>query len=69
VADPAEKIPAGYDVNSQMTIEGLAAAQRVRPADDLDAIASSWPVDDDPDALDAFIRDQRRQRRKAAHGS
>jgi hypothetical protein len=51
------------------TIPGLAAAQRVRPADDLDAIAASWPVDDDPDALDAFIRDQRRQRRKAAQGS
>jgi hypothetical protein len=47
------------DVNAQMTIEELAAAQCVRPVDDLDAIGALWPADDDPDDFDAFMRDQR----------
>jgi hypothetical protein len=44
----------------------LAARQGVLPVEELDALGASWPVDDDPDALDAFLAEQRALRRTAA---
>jgi hypothetical protein len=37
----------------------------VQAVQDLDELAALWPADDDPDELDAFIRDQRSARRSA----
>lgn len=37
------------------SIAGLAAQQGVTPVQDLDAVSALWPVDDDPDELDAFL--------------
>ncbi len=48
------------------TIEELIKAQKVAPADDLDAIAALWPADDDPDALLEHILSERRERRRVA---
>jgi hypothetical protein len=47
----------------------VAREQGIGPTHDLDAIAERWPADDDPDVLDAFIRDQRAARRNAARGT
>jgi hypothetical protein len=44
----------------------LAAKQQIRPVTDLSAIGKLWPADDDPDAFDEFMRDQREARRSAA---
>jgi len=45
-------------------LEELAAQQGVGPANDLEAIVSLWPADDDPDELFHFILDERRARRE-----
>lgn len=50
------------------SLEQLAVKQGVRPVRDLDALAARWPADDDPDAFDAFLRQQRASRRSAAQG-
>lgn len=47
------------------SLEELARKQGVAPVEDLDALAARWPVDDDPDELDEFIRRQRALRRRA----
>ncbi len=44
------------------SLQELAAKQGIRPAADLDALGDRWPADDDPDALDEFIRQQRAAR-------
>jgi len=49
----------------QESLEALAAKQGVKAVQDLDELAALWPADDDPDELDAFIRDQRSARRSA----
>ena len=41
------------------SLEELAREQGISQPQDLDAISKRWPVDDDPEALDAFVRDQR----------
>ena len=51
------------------SVEDLAVAQGVARADDLAAIAADWPVDDDPEALDAYVRARRQERRSATLGS
>ena len=50
------------------SLEDLARKQGINPVQDLDAIAMKWPADDDPDAFDAFIREQRSARRSVARG-
>jgi len=47
-----------------LSLEELAAQQSVTAADDLDAIAALWPVDDDPDELLQHILRERGERRK-----
>jgi hypothetical protein len=51
------------------SVEDLAVAQGVARADDLAAIAADWPVDDDPEALDAYLRARRRECRSATLGT
>jgi len=51
------------------SLADFAREQGIGPAHDLDAIARRWPADDDPDALDAFIRAQRAARRSVARGT
>jgi hypothetical protein len=48
------------------TLAELIAKQGVKPVDDLDAVSALWPVDDDPDRMDAFILEQRGSRRALA---
>lgn len=50
------------------SLEELARKQGIGPAHDLDPIAMKWPADDDPDAFDAFIREQRASRRILERG-
>jgi hypothetical protein len=50
-------------------LDELAAAQGVRPVRDLDALGALWPMDDDPEAFDAFVRNQRAVRRSVARGT
>jgi len=69
VAEPAVNLPSGTEPGAPVSIEELAAVQGVARADDLDAIAADWPVDDDPEALDAYVRARRQERRSAALGS
>jgi hypothetical protein len=46
------------------SLEELAARQGIRAVDDLDSIATLWPVDDDPDELLQYLLQERRERRK-----
>jgi hypothetical protein len=48
------------------SIEELARAQGVKPAEDLEELASLWPEGADPDDLDAFLARHRATRRTAA---
>ena len=51
-------------VRDHLSLEELAEQQGVKPANDLEEIASLWPVDDDPDELLRFILDERKARRE-----
>lgn len=48
-------------------IEELVAEQGVGPVDDLDALASLWPQDDDPEAFLNFVLTDRKARREIVH--
>ncbi len=65
MAEPAVNLPSSTEPAVQASVEDLAVAQGVARADDLAAIAADWPVDDDPEALDAYARAQRQERRSA----
>ena len=69
VAEPAVNLPSGTEPAVPASVEDLAVAQGVARADDLAAIAADWPVDDDPEALDAYVRARRQERRSATLGS
>ena len=51
---------------SSTSLDDLIEKQGVLPADDLDSIASLWPVDDDPDELLGHILAERSARRGIA---
>ncbi|GEM_PF-1498713 len=58
---PAQSVrpqPPGV-VRPPVSLDELAEKQGIGPAADLDEFAARWPADDDPDALDAFVRNQR----------
>ena len=46
------------------SLEELAAQQGVAPVEDLQEVATLWPVNDDPDKLLRFILQERRARRR-----
>lgn len=46
-----------------VSLEQMAKLQGVQPAEDLDAIAALWPMDEDPDQLLSYILQQRMLRR------
>jgi len=69
IAEPAVNVPSGTEPAAPVSIEDLPVARGVARADDLDAIAAVWPVDDDPDALDAQVRARRQERRRAEPGT
>ncbi len=50
--------PAGA-VRASVSLDELAEQQGIGPAADLDEFAVCWPADDEPDALHAFVRNQR----------
>jgi hypothetical protein len=60
--------PESFPFWGALSLEELAARQGVEPADDLDAIAALWPVDDDPDELLHHIQESRAARREIARG-
>ena len=63
-AEKSGKQPAAPIAHAR-SIAGLAAQQGVTPVQDLDTLSALWPVDDDPDALDAFLAKHRDLRRSA----
>jgi sugar/nucleoside kinase (ribokinase family) len=48
------------------TLAELIAKQGVKPVVDVEAVSALWPVDDDPERMDAFILEQRESRRASA---
>ncbi|MCK6533137.1 MAG: hypothetical protein L6Q84_09205 [Polyangiaceae bacterium] len=48
------------------SLADLAAEQDVKPVQQLETVSALWPVDDDPDALDAFLAKHRSSRREAS---
>jgi hypothetical protein len=63
--DSTDPPPTGRELPPQ-SIEELARAQGVKPAEDLEELASLWPEGADPDDLDAFLARHRATRRTAA---
>lgn len=66
MSKPAPVASRDYGPQRGSSVDDLAVAQAVGPVDDLDALTLLWPADDDPDALDAFVRAQRVARRSAS---
>ena len=56
--------PRSAAANPTASIAELARQQGVRPAADLDEIASLWPAEDKPGALLDFIINERHERRR-----
>lgn len=65
-AEPQKPKSAHAVLHPVESMDDLATRQGIGPTEDLDALAAEWPADDDPNELEAFIRDQRAGRRSAA---
>ena len=63
---PAVREIAHPVVGQSLSLEELAAQQKVTPVTDLDELGSLWPADDDPDRLLSFLISERRARRDRA---
>ena len=63
---PAVREIAHPVLGQSLTLEELAAQQKVAPVTDLDELGSLWPADDDPDRLLSFLISERRARRDRA---
>lgn len=68
-ADPAIRQTTRSALEPSLSLEELAAQQKVTPVSDLDELGSLWPADDDPDRLLFFIISERRARRDRADQS
>jgi hypothetical protein len=60
--------PKSAGSRSSIPLEELVERQGVAAARSLDEISDLWPADDDPDALMAYILEERSQRRRLTKG-
>jgi hypothetical protein len=61
--EPKKQPPAPPQAQS-VTLEELARAQGVVPVEDLDAVGTLWPAEDDPERFETFLADARARRRQ-----